>query len=201
MKSAMPFHGVTTPEGRVVVGDLVRATPTLTREAWQQAILELFDGATHREERYAAITVLRHPAYRCYRDTALLPLVEHLVTEGAWWDLVDSLQPVVTELFLADRATVSATVRAWSRADDMWLRRSAIIAQLGAKAAIDTDLLRDVIEANLADREFFIRKAIGWSLRQHARTDPRWVRAFVESHRAALSPLSTREAMKHLVAR
>ena len=77
------------------------------------------------------------------------------------------------------------------------MRRSAIICQLQHRADTDLDLLADVIEANVEDREFFIRKAIGWALRDYARTDGRWVRAFVQGH-PGLSPLSRREALKHL---
>lgn len=201
MKSAMPFRGVTTPAGRALVNARVAEGEALDREQWEATVRALYDDARYREERYAAITLLRHRRYRAFRTVDVLPLVEHLVVEGAWWDLVDSCQPVVTEVLLGDHDATATWLRSWSTDDDLWLRRSAIIGQLGAKAATDTDLLRDILESNLADRDFFIRKAIGWALRQHARTDPRWVLAFVESHRTSLSPLSTREALKHLGAR
>jgi 3-methyladenine DNA glycosylase AlkD len=93
---------------------------------------------------------------------------------------------------------VQPVIREWSERPERWLRRASIICQLDAKASTDLTLLTDVIEANLADREFFIRKAIGWALRQYARTDPDWVREFVAAHRDTLSPLSYREAIKHL---
>ena len=73
-----------------------------------------------------------------------------------------------------------------------------MICQLGRRGGTDTALLADVITPNLDDREFFVRKAIGWALREYARTDPNWVRAFVRTHEDRLSPLSRREAMKHL---
>ena len=81
---------------------------------------------------------------------------------------------------------------------DRWRRRASIICQVGAKAETDVDLLGDAIVPNLADRDFFIRKAIGWALREHAKTDPDWVRRFVSTHRGELSPLSYREATRHL---
>lgn len=84
----------------------------------------------------------------------------------------------------------------------MWLRRTAIICQLGAKERLDTALLTDVIEANAEGtafgHEFFIRKAIGWALRQHGRVDPAWVVAFVHDHERVLSGLSRREALKRI---
>jgi 3-methyladenine DNA glycosylase AlkD len=89
-------------------------------------------------------------------------------------------------------------IRAWATDPDRWLRRTSIICQLAFRDRTDTALLSDVIVPNLADREFFIRKGIGWALRQYARTDPDWVRAFVAEHEAVISPLSRREALKHL---
>jgi 3-methyladenine DNA glycosylase AlkD len=80
----------------------------------------------------------------------------------------------------------------------MWRRRAAILCQIRRKRDTDLSLLYDCIEANLADREFFIRKAIGWALRQHARVAPDEVRRYVRAHESQLSPLSVREALKHL---
>ena len=91
---------------------------------------------------------------------------------------------------------LTPTVRAWATDEDRWRRRTAVICQIGAKEGTDTALLAAAIEANAADRDFFLRKGIGWALRQHARTDPQWVRDFVAGH--DLSPLSRREALKHL---
>jgi 3-methyladenine DNA glycosylase AlkD len=117
---------------------------------------------------------------------------------GAWWDHVDGVSERIGRLLLAHRDELEATIRQWSTDPDRWLRRSSIISQLALKGRTDVDLLADVIIVNLADREFFVRKAIGWALRQYARTDPQWVRDFVTTHLDALSPLSRREAMKHL---
>jgi 3-methyladenine DNA glycosylase AlkD len=78
------------------------------------------------------------------------------------------------------------------------VRRTAIIAQLGAKQRTDLTLLAAAIDANTGDTDFFIRKAIGWALRQYARTDPTWIQAFVDAREDQLSGLSKREARKHL---
>ncbi len=100
-------------------------------------------------------------------------------------------------MMLALRIPDYATdLRRWSVSENMWLRRSSIIAQLRAKTDTDLDLLTDVIEANAEDNEFFVAKAVGWALRQYARTDPDWVRNFLATH--TLRPLSVREASKHL---
>jgi 3-methyladenine DNA glycosylase AlkD len=87
---------------------------------------------------------------------------------------------------------------AWSRDADLWKRRAAILCQLGSKSFTDEELLFDCIQANLADRQFFIRKAIGWALREYAKTNPEAVRRFLGDHGSELSPLSRREAQKHL---
>jgi 3-methyladenine DNA glycosylase AlkD len=89
-------------------------------------------------------------------------------------------------------------VRGWATSDDLWLRRAAILSQLKARERTDTTLLRACVEPNLDDPSFWIRKAIGWALRQYARTDPAWVRAEVERWGPRLSGLSRREALKHL---
>ena len=99
---------------------------------------------------------------------------------------------------LAQDLQVRPTVAAWATDEDRWLRRTAVICQVGAKDRTDVSLLAMAVEANLDDRAFFLRKAIGWALRQHARTDPAWVLAFVEVHVDPLSGLSRREALKHL---
>lgn len=200
MKSTMPFLGLTSPQRRELVRPLL-ADPGLrleTRAELERAVRILWDGARFREERYAALDLLRHRAYRAWRDPDLMPLVEDLVVTGAWWDLVDELSNVVGEVLLVDPEGEGLRMRDWAERDDLWLRRSAIISQLRHRERTDTDLLASVIEVNVDDREFFVRKAIGWALRQYARTDPAWVRAFVDRHADRMSGLSRREALKHL---
>ncbi|MGL5863904.1 MAG: DNA alkylation repair protein [Phycicoccus sp.] len=205
MKSAMPYLGATWPDVRAVVRPLL-ADATLRppdRETWHRVIRTLWDDATHREERYAAIEVGRHGRGRTWLDVGALPLCRHLLVTGAWWDLVDAATTgIVSEVLRGHRTGATPVIRDWSVADDLWLRRTAIIAQLPHREETDVDLLAEVIEANLEGspfgREFFVRKAIGWALRQHARTDPAWVRRFVATHESGLSPLSRREALKHL---
>jgi 3-methyladenine DNA glycosylase AlkD len=168
------------------------------RATWEATVRELFDGASYREERYAALAVLGARAARPWLDLELVPLLEHLVVTGAWWDLVDDVAGhQVAPLHRAFPDEMAAVVRRWARQEDLWLRRTAILSQLGSGLGTDRDLLTDVIEANADSREFFHRKAIGWALRDLAWKDPDWVRTFVETH-PALSPLSRREALKNL---
>ena len=196
MKSAMPFLGVPVPQVRRLTRVAAAGHPFADRTELEQAVRELWSGATCREERYAATALLDTRSARAARSPQLLGLYRELIVSGAWWDHVDELAHRVGELRSTWPEIVTPELRTWIRADDLWLRRASIICQLGAKASTDVDLLTQAIEANAADREFFIRKAIGWALRDYARTDPDWVRAFVAEH--DLSPLSRREALKHL---
>lgn len=191
MKSDMPFLGVRVPEARAVARRIGRdASP----ETVLAAAGLLWDEATHREERYAAQALLGVAALR--GDPDLVPVIEHMVTTGRWWDYTDAVAHRVAELLDADPVPAAALVRAWSIHEDLWLRRLSIIAQLARRDRLDTVLLADVIGVNADDAEFFIRKAIGWALRDAARTFPEWVREFVAT--PALSPLSLHEATKHL---
>jgi 3-methyladenine DNA glycosylase AlkD len=118
---------------------------------------------------------------------------------GAWWDVVDDLAASLVGGVLAghpDEAT--PLMRAWAEDPHLWLRRTSVLCQLLRKADTDLDLLTFAIEQNLDDTSFWLRKAIGWSLRQYARTDPAWVRAYVDSLGDRPSGLSRREATKHL---
>ncbi|HEY5880033.1 MAG TPA: DNA alkylation repair protein [Nakamurella sp.] len=196
MRSAMPFLGVRRPVVRRIVrtgagtepadglADLLRVATVLWREA------------TYREERYAATDLLGLRVARGRPE--VVPLCTEMIVTGAWWDHVDAVAPLLGAVLRAHRAEVEPMVRGWSVDPNFWLRRAAIICQLDAKVSTDPVLLADVIEENLTEREFFVRKAIGWALRQYARTDPDWVREFVAAHRDNLSPLSYREAVKHL---
>ncbi|CAB4938963.1 unannotated protein [freshwater metagenome] len=204
MKSDLPYVGLSAPELRALLRPLLAEHRFVDRGSWEAAVLELWDDVTHREEWYAAVALLRHRAYRDWLDPDLLPLLEHLVRTGAWWDVVDEIAShLVGQVLLDHRAAVTMVMDAWSvDADSMWVRRTAMLAQLRHSGDTDTDLLERVLVANLDDtaygREFFVRKALGWALRQHARTDPAWVRTFVGTYADRLSGLSRREALKHL---
>ncbi|MGX9899752.1 DNA alkylation repair protein [Arthrobacter sp. SA17] len=196
MKSSIPSLGVSVPEVRRLTTAAAAAHPFESLEQLRDTVLELWRTAAFREEHYAAIdlTGLKLAA----RESLMLPVYEEIIRTGASWDFVDGVSERIGALLQADRPAMTALLRNWSRDADFWIRRASITAQLKAKAHTDTGLLREVIEANLADREFFIRKAIGWALREYAKTDPEWVRAFVAEHSQDLSPLSRREALKNL---
>ncbi|MHA3702363.1 DNA alkylation repair protein [Jatrophihabitans sp. YIM 134969] len=191
MKTEEPFLGVKLPAVRRVV----QAHPPADLDTLLAAGTTLWREAAAREERYAATMLLRADPGKGRLE--LLPFATEVIVTGAWWDHVDAVAHTTCELLQVHRPEMTPVLQEWATADDRWLRRSAVIGQLDARADTDLDLLTEVIEANVTDSEFFVRKAIGWALRQYARTDPAWVRAFVDAH-PALSPLSRREALKHL---
>jgi 3-methyladenine DNA glycosylase AlkD len=199
MKSAMPYLGVQTPALREACRLAFSAHPLTSFENWRDTVLALWRDARYREHRYAALLLTGERRYRDYQTLAALPLYEELIVTGAWWDYVDPIASKRIGLLLRRYpARMRATMRVWSRSTDMWKRRTAILCQLSFKADTDLSLLYDCIEPNLGDKEFFIRKAIGWALRQLAWTDAHEVRRYVAKNCARLSALSTREALKNI---
>jgi len=199
MKSVMPFYGVPSPEQARVYRAVWAAHPLPDFEAWRDTLRVLWREATHREERYAALDLAGRRAYASYVGLPALPLLEEFVVTGAWWDLVDETAMLVGEVLRREPEAMTREMRAWTRDSDRWKRRVSIICQLRFKADTDLDLLYECIEANVDDRDFFIRKAIGWALRQYAWTDPAEVTRYVRAHAGRLSPLSKREALKNVL--
>ena len=198
MKSDMPYFGVGVPQCRRIAGSVFRMHPLPDADAWEAAILDLWRDAAHREERYAAIELLLFRRYSSWLEPARLPMIEEMVVTGAWWDYVDAIAGRGVGTMLAARPdAMKAVLCEWARDGNIWKRRTAILAQLRAKRATDTELLADVIRPSIGEPEFFLRKGIGWALREYSKTDPDWVTEFVGAH-AELSDLSRREALKHL---
>lgn len=205
MKSAMPCRGVTAPALRSALSPLLADPAYLLKERdeWEATVRGLWDGAGFREERYAALTLCAHRLYRPWAgERAAVPLYRHLVESGAWWDLVDDIAAHrIGPILRAHPDTEPDRMRSWATSNNLWVRRAAILSQLSSRDETDRRLLVDCITPNLADREFFIRKATGWSLRQYARSGTAaadWVRDTVDELGPRLSPLSRREALKHL---
>jgi 3-methyladenine DNA glycosylase AlkD len=199
MKSSMPYRGVYTPIQRAMYRELFPRYPITLFDDWQDTILTLWNEASFREERYAALALVGARGYVAFRTLGALPLYVELIVSGAWWDLVDGLAThEVGDLLRRYPVEMKPTLLGWSRGADPWLRRTAIISQVSFKDETDQALLYACIEPNLAERGFFLRKAIGWALREYAKAAPAAVRAYVAEHEQALSGLSKREALKHL---
>ncbi len=200
MKSTLPYYGLPSPVVHMVCRELFAAHRLPDRETWQATALALWDEATHREEWYAAIQLMRYRPYRDWaQDVRALPIYHHVITTGAWWDVVDEVAShLVGDLLRAHHGEIAPVMRQWAASTDLWLRRTSIICQLRSRDDTDLELLAEAIEPNLEQTGFFLRKAIGWALRDYARTDPAWVRAFVAQNRDRMSGLTVREALKHL---
>lgn len=199
MKSKMPYHGCTAPVVKATCREVFASYDAEDFATWQADVLDLWRNAKFREERYAAIQLSGIRRAKAFWTLDALPIYEEMIVTGAWWDVVDVLATHrITPLLEAYPAPMTKTMLAWSRSSDMWKARTSIICQVPRKAKTDLKLLRACIAPSLASKEFFLRKAIGWALRQYAWTDPAEVRRYVEEHDAELSGLSKREALKNI---
>ncbi|MHA6258293.1 DNA alkylation repair protein [Sporosarcina sp. CAU 1771] len=148
-----------------------------------------------REYHYLAIALIEKLKKHLTPDD--LPVFLQLIETNSWWDSVDSIAPnAVGRIIKMDRENGENVMREWSQSDNMWTNRSAILHQLKFKQDTNANFLFEIINQHTHSNEFFIQKAIGWALREYAKTDPAVVLSFTEEH--ALKPLSKREALKHL---
>ena len=198
MKSTMAYYGVRMPDVRAICKRAFAERPLASCDEWQAAVLELWRKAKYREERYAAMELAAQKRYAECRTPAVLPVLEEMIVTGAWWDHVDEAAHLVGQMLRAHPEEMRPVMRAWSTDENLWKRRVSIICQISFKHDTDLELLYANIEPNLADRDFFIRKAIGWALRAYAWSDPGEVARFVRKHEAQLSGLSRREALKNI---
>lgn len=126
-----------------------------------------------------------------------LPRLKKLAQTKSWWDSIDGLDKLVGKIVL-DNPEAKQVMIDWSLDEDFWLRRIAIDHQLLQKEKTDIVLLEKILVNNLNQTEFFITKAIGWSLRVYSKTNPHWVRDFLGKHQHKMSSLSIREVSKYL---
>ncbi|WP_368660519.1 DNA alkylation repair protein, partial [Corynebacterium sp.] len=168
MRDQFPFLGVATPVRRKAVRGL------LPRRLDRELVDTLF-ALPEREFHYVACDHLRQVPL----ESAAADFLRSVVTTKPWWDTVDALAKPV------GRACTPEQMRQWARDDNLWVRRVAVLHQLGRREATDTELLGELLAANLGSGEFFIDKAIGWALREYSKTDPGWVRTFLDEHEVA----------------
>jgi 3-methyladenine DNA glycosylase AlkD len=192
MRGQFPFLGIPTPLRKSLSREFLKAASRqpvdwgFLAECWEQP---------EREFQYLAMDYLTRQKGKL--TAADVPHIRSLALQKPWWDTIDGIDKVIGDIALRF-PEVNTTLLEWSIDDDFWLRRIAIDHQLARKDRTDTVLLEQIIVNNLGQSEFFINKAIGWSLREYGKTDPDWVRAFIERHRNEMAPLSIREASKYL---
>jgi 3-methyladenine DNA glycosylase AlkD len=203
MKSEMPYLGIQAAELRRTAKHVFRDHPLATQVEWHDEIAKLWRTARFREYRYASIELMAVPRYKkAWLDLSTLPLIREMIETGAWWDYVDVLAVHhVGALLKSEPASMYKTLRTWSHDPHLWIRRTAILAQLKFATEVNVEFLEYAIEGSIEDKDFFARKAIGWVLREYSRTDPDYVIDYVTSNKSRLSGLSKREALRLVIKR
>lgn len=193
MKNKFSFLGIQRPVRNDLHSNFVRTFPT-DRSMLHWAVERLWE-LPQREFQYLAIDLLR--SRKSVHDASTIALCEDLILSKSWWDSVDALATSVIGLYFLNIGNDTNRIMRWSESGELWLIRTAIIVQLKHGKQTDARLLFDLIHKHRDHPDFFIRKAIGWALRQYAVTAPDAVRHFVAEH--SLSPLSRREALRNLM--
>ena len=194
MRDQFEYLGIKTPQSKTLMKEFISKNGLPSTEELDEVLHDLWS-LPQREFQYAATNLL--DKFEKKLPENFISTLEYLLITKSWWDTVDTLasHPVGTH-FKRFPKTREKYLKKWRKSKNMWLRRTAILFQLGYKKETDFDLLCEIIRENLRSEEFFINKAIGWALRQYAYTDPKAVKKFVKE--TELHPLSRREAMRHL---
>ena len=196
MKTAQPFFGVSTPVRTAMLKQIGDQFAPPDQKSYTRAVMALWK-LPHREERYCAITFARR--YEQFITSESLPLYERMIREGAWWDFVDEIAVnLVGTVYGNFRAQTRPLIEQWIDDEHMWIRRTALLSHLKHKRETDAAQLFKHCLKRADESEFFIRKAIGWALREYSKTNPRAVRAFLKTNRKQLSNLSYTQGSKHL---
>lgn len=195
LRGQFEFLGIRAPQRRQLLRSFLNRRNLPSLPALRE-VVELLWRESHREMQHCAMELL----HRRERELVLedLPLLERMITRRSWWDTVDFIAyKLVGRLLARHPEDEPLIVRRFSSSGNLWLIRVSIICQLLRGDQTNRDLLTEVIDAHRTHQDFFIRKAIGWALRDYAKTDPEWVIGFVDN--SELSPLSRREALKNIV--
>ncbi|MFH7242649.1 MAG: DNA alkylation repair protein [Spirulina sp.] len=197
MRNQFEFLGIKSPAQADLFKQFV-AEYGLPNPDQIEAVVKDLWGWPAREYQYVALLILGKQQKHLTPD--IVPCLEYLITTKSWWDTVDSLASHgVGKLLRQYPNHRDAVINPWRQSDNLWLRRTTLLFQLGYKAETDTQLLFSLVEENQDSSEFFIQKAIGWALREYSKTAPEAVQDFVSG--AALASLSQREALKWLKAK
>lgn len=195
MRHQFIFFGIPMPALRAYARQLIQAgLPAI------EAMHDIVDSAWEQPERefqYLAIWLLR--AGRKEWNARTIQLAERMITRRSWWDTVDAIASDITgPYFLAHPDRIGPITGRWNRSKNIWLQRSSLLFQKAWKKDTDKAILSAYILHVSGSREFFVQKAIGWSLREYAKSDPAWVRTFLNDHEGDLPALGKREARKHI---
>lgn len=193
MRNLFSFYGLPTPHRKALYKDFLKSEKKSKIVDWN--FLDQCWDDEHREFQYVVMDYLTTmQQFLTYDD---VPLIKKYIKTKQWWDTIDGLDRIVGNIAFVD-TRINDLMLEWSTDDDFWVRRIAIDHQLCRKDKTNTDLLEKILVNNLGHSEFFINKAIGWSLRDYSKTNPQWVRFFVEKYKDQLDKLSFKEASKYL---
>ncbi len=193
MRNKFSFYGIPTPLRKALYKDFLRNEKKNKTIDW--AFLDKCYEDEYREFQYLATDYLIAMAkYLSYDD---VPKLFRCIKTKQWWDTIDKLDRIVGNIGLTD-SRIDTIMLQWSKDDDFWVRRIAIDHQLIRKEKTNTKLLEKIIVNNFGSDEFFINKAIGWSLRDYSKTNPQWVRNFIEKYKCKMHKLSIKEASKYI---
>ncbi len=194
MKDLYPYLGIKSPVGNEISKPFFQASKKLFVDEIIQLVKQLWE-LPHREYQYLAIEILRKNWKKFTPEH--LPFFQELVLSKPWWDTVDSLSTNVVGKNLITYPENRKIMDGWMMHDSLWVRRCAVLHQLKYKNETDQKQLFKYCKMGMHEKDFFMRKAIGWALRQHAKLNPDEVKNFVNEHDEELSNLSKREALKH----
>ena len=194
MRDQFEFLGIKTPKRRQLCREAFKNARKTAKIDWES--VELCWQKPQREYQYIACDYL--VKMEKFTTLADLPKLKKLVITKSWWETVDTLVKVFTDLYLSYPSEMTPIMLTWSEDSNLWVKRVALEFQLLLKKQTDTELLAKIIINNLGSDEFFINKAIGWALRDYSKTDPKWVAGFIATYRNELSALSIREGSKYL---
>lgn len=195
-KQQFEFLGIRKPELAALTKTWVKERGARRTDDLPELIQELWS-LPGREYQYVALLLLTRQARYLRRED--IEWLEALVVRQSWWDSVDPLAADVLGAYFRNfPETIAPYTEKWIRSDPMWLRRTALLFQLKYKERTDWGRLTDYVLLCADERPFFIRKAIGWALREYGKTNPDAVVRFVREHKDKLSPLSSREALKNI---
>ena len=193
MRNLFDFYGIQTPKRKAIYKDFLKEEKKNKKIDWN--FLDECYNDSHREFQYLVYDyLLALNDYLTYDD---IQKIKKYAKTKQWWDTIDFLDKVIGNIGLKDKK-VDKLMLKWSKDEDFWLRRLAIDHQLGRKEKTNTDLLKQIIINNLGSNEFFINKAIGWSLRDYSKTNPKWVKDFIQKHKDQMNKLSIKEASKYI---
>ena len=193
MKNKFEFFGVGASERNEIWKPYFKEAKKTKKIDWD--FIEICFKHEKRECQYTAAYYLKHMQKFLAEDD--ISKLKELVLTKSWWDTVDILDKVIGSIIYNNKKLYSIMLE-WSKDDNIWLRRVAIDHQLLRKENTDVQLLEKILINNLNHKEFFVNKAIGWALRDYSKTNPQWVRNFIEVHKENMASLSIREASKYL---